>query len=291
MARLRLEPVHTDTGPIAAQGLPLGFDFCLRTCNRDVMTATRPYPPKPDTVYFFGTCLVDLFYPQAGLAGMELLRREGVRVVFPQDQTCCSQPAWNSGYRDQARRVARAQLDCFAAAHPVVVPSGSCAGMIRRHYPVLFRGDPDERRAVDLARRTFELTEFLVNVLDVRLTDLGAPVRVALHVSCSARRELKAATEHAALLRQLRNVEVLEPQRHEECCGFGGTFAVKHPEISAAMVRDKADALAATGAELAVSGDCGCLMNIDGHLRHRGSTLATRHIAEFLWERTREHEN
>jgi len=247
---------------------------------------TREYPETPGRVYFFGTCLIDLFYPEAGLAGIELIRREGVEVVFPQGQTCCGQPAWNSGYRDQARQVARAQLDCFQDPLAVVVPSGSCAGMMRHHYPQLFQGDADQARAIELSGRVFELTEFLVQVLHIQLQDLGPPTRVALHTSCAARREMGVASDHLQLLQQLGNVELVEPERKEECCGFGGTFAIKHPDISAVMVHDKAAAIRDTGAEQLVSGDCGCLMNIHGHLQHQGAGLAAEHIASFLWERT-----
>ena len=217
---------------------------------------------------------------------MQLIQREGVRVIFPQDQTCCGQPAWNSGYRDEAYKVAAQQLDCFNKPYPIVVPSGSCAGMMRYHYPELFKDSPYETQANEFSERVYELTEFLVNVLDLKLTDLGAPVKVALHTSCSARREMSVANEHENLLRQLSNVELVEQVRKEECCGFGGTFAVKHAEISAAMVQDKADAIIETGAERLISGDCGCLMNITGHMKHRGETLRGQHIASFLWERT-----
>ncbi len=240
----------------------------------------------PETIYFFGTCLIDLFYPEAGLAGMELIRREGVRVVYPRNQSCCGQPAWNSGYREEARAVALAQLACFPEPWPVVVPSGSCAGMMKHHYPALFAGHPAEARAQALAGRVFELTEFLLEVLGVRLTDRGEPVRVALHTSCSARREMGVDGAHRALLAQLSAVELVEPARAAECCGFGGTFSVKHPAVSAAMVEDKADALLATGARRLVTGDCGCLMNITGRLRKRGDDLTGEHIASFLWERT-----
>jgi L-lactate dehydrogenase complex protein LldE len=250
------------------------------------MKPTRTYPDKPNKVYFFGTCLVDLIYPQAGLAGMQLIQREGVRVIFPQDQTCCGQPAWNSGYRDEAKRVALAQLDCFPKDYPVVVPSGSCAGMMRHHYPEMFNGTPEWERVKALSDRVYELTEFLVHVLKIELKDLGEPARVALHTSCSARREMGVADEHEALLAQLDKVELVEQAHKEECCGFGGTFAVKHPEISAAMVEEKAGAISDTGAERLISGDCGCLMNITGHLQYKGQELRGQHIASFLWERT-----
>jgi L-lactate dehydrogenase complex protein LldE len=246
----------------------------------------RRYPEKPARAYFFGTCLIDLLYPEAGLAGIRLISREGVEVHFPRNQTCCGQPAWNSGYREQARAVAETQMACFPEDWPVVVPSGSCAGMMRIHYPELFRRHPLETQAREFAERVFELTEFLVHVLRIELKDLGKPTKVALHTSCSARREMGVADEHLALIGQLDRVELLQQARQTECCGFGGTFAVKHPDISAAMVEDKSDAILATGAEQLISGDCGCLMNIEGHLRFRGDKTPGQHIASFLWERT-----
>lgn len=241
---------------------------------------------NPTSVYFFATCLVDLLYPRAGLAGMQLLRREGIDVIFPRDQTCCGQPAFNSGYRDEALRVARAQLGCFTRDIPVVVPSGSCAGMLKHHWPELFAGQPDEQRARDVADRTFELTEFLVDILDTRLRDLGQPIQVAIHTSCSARREMGVADRIESLVGQLDKVEVLIQENKAECCGFGGTFAVKQADVSGAMVADKTDALRATGAARVISQDCGCLMNIGGAFDKQGKGPATQHVAEFLLERT-----
>jgi len=240
----------------------------------------------PERVYFFATCLIDLLYPKAGLAGMQLIRRAGVEVVFPDDQTCCGQPAFNSGYRDEALAVARAQLACFKRDIPVVVPSGSCTGMIRVHWPELFAGEPDEEQALAVAARTYELTEFLVDVLDLRLKDLGEPIKIAVHTSCAARREAEVADRIQSLVGQLDAVELLVQEREAECCGFGGTFAVKQADVSGAMVKDKTDALRATGAERVISQDCGCLMNIGGALEHQGDGPATQHIAEFLLERT-----
>jgi len=221
------------------------------------------------------------------MAGIELLRREGLEVVFPQAQTCCGQPAWNSGHAAEARAVARAQVALFREPWPVVVPSGSCAAMMRRHYPQLFAGEPDLPEVEALAARVHELTEFLVGVLGVKLEDKGEPVRVTWHASCHALRELGIRDEPKALLGQLANVELVGLERERECCGFGGTFAVRFPEISAAMVEDKAADVAATGAGEVLSGDCGCLLNIGGKLARTGSAVRARHIAEFLWERTR----
>ncbi len=245
----------------------------------------RIYPPKPETVYFFGTCLVDMVYPDAGMAAIRLLQREGLRVVYPQAQSCCGQPAFNSGFPDEARAVARKQLHLFPKDYPIVVPSGSCAGMMHRHYPALFAGDPDLALAEEFAGRVFELTEFLVHVLKIRLEDRGAPVTVTWHSSCHALREMGVIQDSKSLIRQLRNVTLLELENEHECCGFGGTFAVKQPEISAAMVADKAADIRNTGAGTVLGGDCGCLMNISGALRHQQVPITGQHIAQFIWER------
>jgi len=240
---------------------------------------------RPRTVYFFGTCVIDLFYPGAGLAGMELLKRQGVRVVFPPEQSCCGQPARNSGYFDEARAVALRQMRAFPEDWPIVVPSGSCAGMMKTHYPDLFDGRPQHGQARAFAARVFELTDFLVNVLDVRLDDRGPPLAVTWHGSCHSMREMGVVDQPKALLRQLANVTLVENPREKECCGFGGTFSVRQPEISAAMVADKVAALEETGTARVVSGDCGCLMNITGAMARSGSPMGGQHIAEFLLER------
>ena len=250
----------------------------------------QPPTTVPGTVYFFGTCLIDLFFPQAGLAGMELLRRQGLRVVFPQGQSCCGQPAYNSGRKAEARAVARAQIAAFPQDWPVVVPSGSCAGMMRVHYPDLFAGEPDQDAATAFAGRVYELSWFLVHVLglDARLVDRGEKVTVTWHGSCHSMREMGVVDEPKRLLAGLANVTVAENPREKECCGFGGTFAVRQPEISAAMVADKVATIAATGASRVVSGDCGCLMNIGGALDKAGTPVRVQHLAEFLLERADE---
>jgi len=248
----------------------------------------RDYPSKPEAVYFFGTCLVDLFYPDAGLAGIQLLQREGLKVIYPQGQTCCGQPAYNSGHRADALKVAKQQVGLFKKDIPIVLPSGSCAGMMFKHYPELFEGDPMEAEATAVANRVFELTEFLVHVLKIDLKDRGEPVKVTWHGSCHSQREMGVREEPKTLLRQLGNVELQELQREKECCGFGGTFAVRQPEISAAMVDDKTKDIGNTGASAVVSGDCGCLMNITGNLDAKKSKVKGTHIAQFLLERTHE---
>ena len=244
-----------------------------------------PIPDKPDTVYFFGTCLIDLFYPEAGLAGIDLLQRQGIRVVYPQGQSCCAQPARNCGFAEEARAVARNQLRHFPKPWPIVVPSGSCAGMMREHYPELFAGEPDEAEARAFADRVYELTWFLVHVCQIAVHDQGAPVRVTFHGSCHSQREMGVREEPKQLLRDLSNVTFVELTRPAECCGFGGTFSVRMPEVSGAMVADKIADIAETGAAEVLSGDCGCLLNISGAMAKNGSPVRARHIAEFLRER------
>lgn len=248
----------------------------------------RRYPTqKPAQVYLFGTCVIDLFFPSAGLDAIRLLQREGIRVSFPQGQSCCGQPAYTSGYTEEAREVARAQLKLFAEDWPLVVPSGSCAGMIRHHYPELFKDEPETLAKVQaLAERTYELAEFLLHVCRVELHDRGPAVKVALHTSCSARREMDTHLHGRALLAQLSQVERVEHDHESECCGFGGTFSVRMPDISGAMVLDKTRALKGSGAHQVVSADCGCLMNINGALKKQNEALRGQHLASFLWQRT-----
>lgn len=241
---------------------------------------------KPTTVYFFGTCLIDVIYPNAGMAGIELLQREGIEVLFPQDQTCCGQPAFNSGYREEARAVVEKQMSLFTHYFPIVVPSASCAGMMKHHYAQLFEGDARHEEVKHFGDRVVELTEFLVDYCDISLEDLGDPIDVAVHTSCSARREMGVADKIESLLGQLKNVSVKVQDHKAECCGFGGTFAVKQPEISASMVEDKTQALCDTGVNTFITQDCGCMMNISGHAEFANKALKGQHIAEFLWERT-----
>jgi len=240
---------------------------------------------RPDTVYYFGTCLIDLAYPEAGLAGIELLQREGVEVIFPQGQSCCGQPAYNSGFPAEAKAVARQQIKAFPKDYPIIVPSGSCAGMLKHHYPKMFADDPDLDAARRFSSRVFELTEFLVRVLKIKLEDRGKPIKVTWHSSCHATREMGIIEDSKSLIRQLKNVELIELQNERECCGFGGTFSIKQPAISGAMVKDKVDDIRQTGAALLLSGDCGCLMNISGAMAYQAIPIPARHIAEFILER------
>jgi L-lactate dehydrogenase complex protein LldE len=250
------------------------------------MQRDRPSGPRPTDVYFFATCLVDLFCPEAGLDAITLIEREGITVHFPADQTCCGQPAYTSGYGERARAVARAQMQLFANDWPIVVPSGSCAGMMRHHYPRLFADDPAlKARAEALAGRIFELAEFLLTVLDVHWRDAGEPATLALHTSCTARREMGTYEHVRALLARLPGVNLASHAHEPECCGFGGTFSLKHPAISSAMAGDKVDALKETGAEGFISADCGCMLNLNHTLDRRGDAFRGKHLATFLRER------
>jgi len=249
---------------------------------------------RPSDVYFFATCVVDQFYPGAGLDAITLLERQGIRVHFPEEQTCCGQPAYTSGFPDQARQVAALQLTLFPEDWPVVVPSGSCAGMMKHHYPTLFAADPvRQAQATALSARIYEFTDFLVNVLGYQPEDHGEACTVVLHTSCSARREMGVHLSGRQLLAGLANVKVAQQDHESECCGFGGTFSLKQPEISGAMVEDKVKALKASGAERVLSADCGCLMNILGHAAWQDEqaglakpSLPGEHIATFLLRRT-----
>ncbi|MBD0786358.1 (Fe-S)-binding protein [Vibrio sp. Y2-5] len=247
----------------------------------------RIYPAKPQKVYFYATCLVDLFDPQAGLDAMTLLEQQGLEVIFVEKQTCCGQPAYTSGYDDQAKKVALSQIALFPEPYPVIVLSGSCGGMMHHHYRRLFIEDSQQDQVNDFCDRVFELTEFLVNVCRVKLTDTGEPTSVVMHTSCAARREMNVHVTATELLNQLESVELRMQDYESECCGFGGTFSVRHPNISQAMVEDKTHHISQTEADTLISADWGCLLNINGALQYQGKALQGRHLASFLLERTK----
>ncbi|USD67210.1 (Fe-S)-binding protein [Vibrio sp. SCSIO 43136] len=246
----------------------------------------RIYPSKPEKVYFYATCVVDMFDPEAGLDAITLLEQQGIEVIYKEKQTCCGQPAYTSGYDDEAKQVALSQMALFDQDYPVIVLSGSCGGMMHHHYRRLFSGEPNQTQVEAFCDRVFELTEFLVKVCRVKLNDQGEPTTVAMHTSCTARREMGVNITATELLSQLDNVSLKIQDYESECCGFGGTFSVRHPNISQAMVEDKTKHLVATQAEYLVSADWGCLLNINGALDYQGHTWKGRHIASFLLERT-----
>jgi L-lactate dehydrogenase complex protein LldE len=228
------------------------------------------------------TCLGDVFFPDVGIATVQLLRRLGVEVDFPAAQTCCGQPHFNSGYHGDARILAQHTIQAFAGDQLIVTPSGSCAAMVKLEYPELFHEDLIwHGRAEDLAHRTHELSDFLVNIL--KIEDVGAryPGKVTYHMACHLR-GLGLQSEPDRLLRKVRDLEYIPLERADECCGFGGSFAVRFPEISGAMVRDKASLIEKTGADTVVATDAGCLMNIGGCLRRRGNKIRVMHLAEIL---------
>ncbi|SHJ01533.1 L-lactate dehydrogenase complex protein LldE [Roseomonas rosea] len=234
-------------------------------------------------VALFVTCLVDLYRPTVGFAAIRLLEEAGCQVEVPPAQTCCGQPAYNSGDRATARDLARAVVDEFRGFDYVVAPSGSCAGMIGHHYPGLFEDDPDYRARADaLAARTYELTAFLVDVMGVDVTRAPYDGVVAYHDSCSGLRELGVRAQPRTLLAQVPGVTVKELAEPELCCGFGGTFCVKYPDISTRMVTDKVADIRATGADTLLAGDMGCLLNMAGRLKREASEVRVRHVAEVL---------
>jgi L-lactate dehydrogenase complex protein LldE len=247
------------------------------------MSDTKP------RVALFVTCLVDLYRPSVGFAAIRLLEQAGCTVEVPPTQTCCGQPAFNAGDRATARDLARAVVDAFAGYDHVVVPSGSCAGMIAHHLPTLFEDDPQYRaRAEDLAGRTHELVSFLRDVLGVQDTGARFEGTVTYHDSCSGLRELGIKAQPRALLGSVAGLTLAEMADPEICCGFGGTFCVKYPDISTRMVTDKCRDIAATGAGTLLAGDMGCLLNMAGRLQREGSAVQVRHVAEVLAGMTRD---
>ena len=235
-------------------------------------------------VGLFVTCLVDLMRPRIGFAAIKLLEAAGCEVFVPESQTCCGQPGYNSGDRASAQALARKVLGEFETCEYVVAPSGSCAGMIRTHYPDLFADQPAELERVQrLCARTYELTDFLVNVMHYQ-ADIKTSIKtITYHDSCAGLRELGVKSQPRALLAMARGLAITEMPEAEACCGFGGTFAVKFGAISAQLADNKCSAVAATGAEAVVLGDLGCMLNIEGRLRRRGDTTTrVLHIAEVL---------
>ena len=241
------------------------------------MSQTRP------RVALFVTCLVDLHRPTVGFAAIKLLEQAGCQVEVPRAQTCCGQPAYNSGDRATAQDLGRAVLDAFGGYDYVVVPSGSCGGMIKHHLPHLFEGDPNLRaRAEALGERTHELIGFLTDVMAVDAVPAAYAGVATYHDSCSGLRELGLKAQPRALLGRVAGLELREMTEPEVCCGFGGTFCVKYPDISTRMVSDKAADVIATGADTLLAGDLGCLLNMAGRLSRQGSDVRVRHVAEVL---------
>jgi L-lactate dehydrogenase complex protein LldE len=240
-------------------------------------------PEQPVRVGLFVTCLVDLFRPTVGFAAVKLLEDCGCLVEVPQAQTCCGQPAYNSGDRADTKAIARQVLAAFADFDYVVAPSGSCAGMIRSHYPELFADEPEMATQVQhLAKRTYELVSFLTDVMGMTGVAARYDGIATYHDACSGLRELGVKEQPRRLLRSVAGLKIAELPGAEVCCGFGGTFCIKYPAISDRMVGDKATEVVATGADTLLAGDLGCLLNMAGKLTRRGSGIRVRHVAEVL---------
>ncbi|MEW5978160.1 MAG: (Fe-S)-binding protein [Acidobacteriota bacterium] len=236
-------------------------------------------------VSLFIPCLVDQFFPRVGISVVKVLSDLGITVDYPEAQTCCGQPAFNSGYHEEAKELAERFLTVFRGSEYIVCPSGSCTSMVRVFYPEILSEPTLQESLHDIASRTFEFSEFLVKVLGV--SDVGAhfPHKVTYHDACHLLRELQVKTAPRQLLQQVRGLQLVEMSQPEDCCGFGGTFSVKFPEISTAMVEDKVKAIAETGAEFVVANDSSCLMQIGGWLTRKGIPVKPIHLAELLASR------
>lgn len=240
--------------------------------------------PRHKPVSLFVTCIVDMIYPGTGVSVVEILDHLGIEVRFPLNQTCCGQPAFNSGFQADARAVARQFLTAFADAEVIVTPSGSCASMVQHYYPDLFKDDPEWSARADWAASiTWELTEYLVDGLGI--TDLGAalpPTKIAFHHACHGLRLGGLGPQAVALAEQIDGVTITKLTGEDQCCGFGGLFAIKMPEISGAMLNDKVGQINAADADVIVTGDASCLTQMNGGLSRQGSGKRVMHIADLL---------
>ncbi|MAW86379.1 MAG: Fe-S oxidoreductase [Phyllobacteriaceae bacterium] len=244
------------------------------------MSMSESSPPR---VGLFVTCLVDLFRPAVGFAAIKLIEDAGCRVDVPRAQTCCGQPAYNSGDRADTRAIAEQTIRAFEDFDHVVAPSGSCASMLKKHYPGLFAGDPVwEERAKAFSAKCHELVSFLTDVLGIESVSAKLDAVATYHDSCSGLRELKVQAQPRKLLASVDGLSVSEMRDPDVCCGFGGTFCVKYSDISNAIVERKTADITATGASLLLAGDLGCLMNMAGKLKREGSPVEVRHVAEVL---------
>ena len=230
----------------------------------------------------FIPCFIDQLYPQTGMNMVKVLRKAGVEIDYPREQTCCGQPAYNAGYKSQAKEVCAKFINDFSGKDPIVVPSASCAGFIKNYYPKLFDNSSLHNEVKQLQKRVFEFSDFMVNVLKVE--DVGAVLRTkaVYHDSCAALRECGLKEEPRRLLAHVKDLELVEMENNETCCGFGGTFAVKYEPISAAMADQKTGYAQDTGAKVIVSTDVSCLMHLEGYIRHREIEMKTMHIADVL---------
>ena len=240
-------------------------------------------PAHPLNIALFVTCLVDFFRPTVGFAAVKLLKNAGYHVNVPEAQTCCGQPAYNSGDHNNAVEIACQVIEAFEGFDYVVAPSGSCVSMIKEHYPRLFDGTPDwSKKATNLADRTYELLSFLVDVLGIKTISGKNLAKAAYHDSCSGLRELGIKMQPRLLLSSIEGLEIIEYEGAETCCGFGGTFCVKYSDISNKILTSRVHQLLPTRADTLLGGDLGCLINLAGKLKREGSPIQVRHVAEVL---------
>ena len=241
--------------------------------------------PKGITASLYVTCIVDQLYPQVGVSVVNVLRKLGVHVEFPVDQSCCGQPLFNSGYVSQARELALRVIESFKDSEYIVVPSGSCAAMFREFYPGLFESDPKlHKLAQDFSKKVYEFSEFLVEVLNVNQVKSSSDGLHTFHTSCHMLRELGVKNHPLSLLEGVQGIQTVDLPHRDVCCGFGGTFSVKYPHISEAMLSDKVDNVLSTSCDILVSCDMSCLMNIGGALTRNKSEIKVKHLAEILDE-------
>ncbi len=240
-------------------------------------------PPENPSVALLVTCIADLFRPSVAFASLQLLEQAGCEVTVPEQQTCCGQPAYNTGDYRSGRAIARQVIETFADYNFVVAPSGSCAGMMHQHYPALFEDDGEWRgRARDLASRSWEVTSFLTEVMQFKPDLSNASGKYTYHDSCAGLRELGIKEQPRQLLKASRGIDIQELNQTEVCCGFGGTFCAKMPDISEKMVDDKLDNALASGADTLLGGDLGCLLNLAGRAKRRNLDLDVRHVVEVI---------
>ncbi len=236
-------------------------------------------------VYFFATCLGGIAYSSTCINAIKLLQKEGCEVIFKKDQTCCGQPSLNSGFYEESKKVALHNIELFSEPYPVIVPSGSCAGVMREDYLELFANDGHYAKVKEFSKRVFEMSDFLCKELKVKYEDTKPATKVTWHSNCHALRVAKCIESSKNLIRQLKNVELIELENEDECCGFGGTFSIKEPEISNAMVLEKIDDIKSRNVEYVVSGDAGCLLNISGAMKKNGVNVKPMHLYDFIAER------
>ena len=237
------------------------------------------------TVYFYATCLGSAAMQETVLNGIRLLRKENVEVIFKKNQTCCGQPSYNTGYFDETKAVALYNVELFEQDYPIIVPSGSCAGMMSHDYLHLFKDESNYEKVAKFSKRVIDLSQYLDEVLKVKYEDKGTPIKITWHTNCHALRVQKSIDASKNLLKQLKNVEMVELTHEEECCGFGGTFSVKEPEISNAMAVEKVRDIQNSGVKYVISGDGGCLLNINGTMSRMGLDIRGVHLYDFLLKR------